>query len=923
MAIATVCKEAGLQLVYSSNLIKGRYTQGAVAGQSVEDTLHELLKGSGLAFEFVNPNTVTLVRTRHEETDDSRWGRGSHNSLSLAQIYVTGSQSSEGSLVGNQVITIQPDELEYRGHTSVVDVLRTLPQIFTRGPTDDTKIGGSHGLETVNNESFATGVNLRGLGAGSTLVLVNGRRIAPGSADGRFVDLSAIPISAIDRIEVVPDGASASYGADAIGGVVNFVLKSSDDAKTLVQSGSAKNGPAESLVSQVLGTSWEHGKGMLSLEVSVRDALRAVDRSATARSDLTAYGGDNWDTNEGNPGTIVVDGRSFAIPKGQDGRSLKPGDLTAGTENKHNRNEFRDAIPRHERRSAVGTAYHDLGENAQLFAEALFSKRTTLMLNPGVGRPIVVPKENAFFVDPSRQNQDSVVVLYNFARDLGPERDEIKALTSNLTVGISAELRNSWRTSLQVTRGVSDYRAVADGFVKQAALETALADDDPGTAFNPFGDGSFTPEETLKSIRDYVLLTSRANTWTIHSTAQGTLLNWFDRPVQAALGADYSNYSLDSGSQIGGLPQGPTRLDRDAKAVYAEVLLPVLKHLHFSMAGRAERYSQSKTVTTPRAALEWKPTSNLGVRATMSKSFKPPDLIDLDESANGIALDLRRDPLSAEGSSLVLLSYGNNADLGPQRATSWTLGTDYRLASKGFWGALTYFNIVSRGRIEFVDYDTPFLQSPDYSEVVTRNPTSEQRAAFCARATFAGKASDCLTLPVAALIDMRLKNVAEMKTKGIDILAAREMQSWLGRFEGSINATYLFNFKKAKFSSAGPTELLSTQTNPIDFRMRASLSWARHGFGLAASLNYVDNYRDIASFPERRVPSWSTIDLNASYGATPDDPTRLQGLVVTLNADNAFDRNPPFLNNRDGIGYDPENADVLGRMISLRVSKHW
>jgi hypothetical protein len=149
------------------------------------------------------------------------------------------------------------------------------------------------------------------------------------------------------------------------------------------------------------------------------------------------------------------------------------------------------------------------------------------------------------------------------------------------------------------------------------------------------------------------------------------------------------------------------------------------------------------------------------------------------------------------------------------------------------------------------------------------------------------------------------------------------MQSWLGRFEGSINATYLFNFKKAKFSSAGPTELLSTQTNPIDFRMRASLSWARHGFGLAASLNYVDNYRDIASFPERRVPSWSTIDLSASYGATPDDPTRLQGLVVTLNADNAFDRNPPFLNNRDGIGYDPENADVLGRMISLRVSKHW
>jgi iron complex outermembrane recepter protein len=922
-ALATVCKEAGLQIVYSSDLIKDRYTDGAAAGQSIDDTLRELLEGTGLTFEYVNRYTVTLVRIPSGQDENGKDRKWVQSGLSLAQIYVTGKSFSSGGAVGSQVIVIQPDELEYRGHATVGEVLRTLPQVFTRGPTDDTKIGGSRALETVNNESFATGVNLRGMGGGNSLVLVNGRRIAPGSADGRFVDISAIPISAIDRIEVVPDGASVSHGADAIGGVVNFVLKDFDDARTQVHFGGASNGPSESLISQVFGKNWGRGRAMLALETSVRDALPAKDRRATARSDLRDRG-DNWDTLESNPGTIIANGQFYAVPRNQDGRSLERSDFEADTRNYRNLNERRDAVPRHERWSMAGTASHDIGDTAQLFAEALVSKRRSVMRNPGFAMQLVVPKTNAFFVNPSGVEQEFVSVLYNFEQDLGPQRDTIHALTSNLTLGILGDLSNSWRGTLQTNWSVSDYENRIEGLVNQAALAEALASEDTDKAFNPFGDGSFTSPETLQSIRaEPVSLTTNVDTWSVNSSAQGPLFDWFGRPVKLALGLDYANYSLRSGSQIAALPAQPFRSDRVAEAAYAEVLFPMLRRLTLSMSGRAEHFSQFGMLTTPRAALEWRPARDVSLRATLTKSVKPPDLIDTDESSNGLTILQRPDPLSSSGMSTVLLYYGNNADLKPQRSTAWTVGGDYRLRSKDIWTTLTYFNSISSGRIDFVDFNTPFLESPDYAEIVTRNPTAGQREIVCSKALFFGSRDQCITFPVAALIDMRIKNVAEIKTSGIDFVAARRMTVSFGRLEGSINATYLFDYKEAKFSSAPLKERLSTQENPIDFRFRTSLSWFQQGFGLAASFNYMDDYRDTLKVAPRHVSSWSTVDFNASYGATHNGMARATGTVVSMSIENAFDRAPPFLNNPTGIAYDPENADVLGRMISVRIAKHW
>src|SRR5581483_2830273 len=170
-------------------------------------------------------------------------------------------------------------------------LLKTVTQIFGGGPTQDTS---KVGTEARSNSGFGTAINLRGLGARATLVLINGRRLAPGGQTGAFVDVSNIPLSAVQRVDILPDSESALYGADAVGGVVNFIMRDNfSGSETVLDSGA---GTADSLksnfVSQTVGHKWDSGTGMLSLEYYSRDALPASDRAYTV-SNLRPFGGSN------------------------------------------------------------------------------------------------------------------------------------------------------------------------------------------------------------------------------------------------------------------------------------------------------------------------------------------------------------------------------------------------------------------------------------------------------------------------------------------------------------------------------------------------------------------------------------------------------------------------------------------------------
>jgi hypothetical protein len=176
---------------------------------------------------------------------------------------------------------------------------------------------------------------------------------------------------------------------------------------------------------------------------------------------------------------------------------------------------------------------------------------------------------------------------------------------------------------------------------------------------------------------------------------------------------------------------------------------------------------------------------------------------------------------------------------------------------------------------------------------------------------------------VAAVIDNRLRNIALLRTSGIDLIGKYSRDGKSGRYDFGFNGTYLLRYAQANSPGSPLLNIVSTQNNPIDFRARASAAWMRRGLGVSTFLNFDNGYRDTQSTPSRGVSPWTTIDLQLSYETTGDTLGWLAHTQFALNVQNLFNTFPPFLNNPVGVGYDQENADLYGRIVSVEVRKRW
>ena len=206
-------------------------------------------------------------------------GASSKSVVELEEVLVTGTNIRNVTDQFSPVISVDRDYLDTSGFATVGDFIAQLPQNFGGGTsaTADRGAGSPSGVG-------ASTVNLRGMGSGATLTLLNGRRMAPSGTVGNYVDISAVPTAAIERVDVLTDGASAIYGSDAIAGVVNFILrKDYNGAETRVRLGTKTEGDANDYqIGQTFGISNERGRALLSYEYSSTDALNASDRRYTA-----------------------------------------------------------------------------------------------------------------------------------------------------------------------------------------------------------------------------------------------------------------------------------------------------------------------------------------------------------------------------------------------------------------------------------------------------------------------------------------------------------------------------------------------------------------------------------------------------------------------------------------------------------------
>lgn len=261
-ALAEFAEQTGMQLVYPSELTAGVDSNGASTEGTPDEILDELLASTGLEYEYVNDRTIAIAASVVIGVDDQRGDSDSKN-VSAAPILMAQNQTrpvrmtvsnrnDNGSnrddadnnvgtmpleeiiVVGTNirgvenptvpVLTFDREDIALSGAATVDDFLRTIPQNFA----SETQLTAESGnpFTSGRNRSQGTSVDLRGLGGGSTLVLLNGRRL-PFSGDAAIIDVNVIPIGAIERVEILTDGATAVYGSDAVGGVINFITRDS------------------------------------------------------------------------------------------------------------------------------------------------------------------------------------------------------------------------------------------------------------------------------------------------------------------------------------------------------------------------------------------------------------------------------------------------------------------------------------------------------------------------------------------------------------------------------------------------------------------------------------------------------------------------------------------------------------------------
>jgi iron complex outermembrane receptor protein len=290
-AIIEFSKQADLQLLASSDKLAGIKTSGVRGRFTIDQGLKALLAGTGFTYKLAGEGTVTLVAgeisdasptpSESPETADKK-NETNAPSTKLEQVTVTGTHI-RGVSPSSPMIVIDREEIDRSGYTVVGDLMNSLPQNYSGGNTPQLTL--SSNIPTPGNLSESGGYspNLRGLGPGSTLTLVNGHRLGQDGFSGS-VDVSLIPIDALERVEVVTDGASAAYGSDAVAGVVNFVLrKNFDGAQTNLSYGSsADGGGTEKRASQVFGKAWQGGNALLVYEHDEQEAVDVSQRDFTA-----------------------------------------------------------------------------------------------------------------------------------------------------------------------------------------------------------------------------------------------------------------------------------------------------------------------------------------------------------------------------------------------------------------------------------------------------------------------------------------------------------------------------------------------------------------------------------------------------------------------------------------------------------------
>jgi iron complex outermembrane receptor protein len=877
---------------------------------------------------------------------------------SIAEVVVTGSRirrTDEGAL---PVQSITQAQIQSSGVTTSEQFLRTV-SIAVQGNTNTVSASGS-GATTGGVSS----VSLRGLGSQRTLVLIDGRRVSGGGTitDSTSVDINSIPLAAVERVEVLKEGASSVYGSDAIAGVINFILrKNYQGADVNAYYGDTSDGGGVTKASAVLGygdIKSDRFNVMLVGSWQKENALFGRQRGFANSSINEAA---ENDTTSGNsfPANVASEDGTVSVNPGAPGCAPSVSDPFFSPDVcRYDPSPAVGLLPEAERWNVFGTARYAVTSNITAYFEAAYSSnKQDFTIQPvPISDQFALPANNPLF-NLAPYNGFATVLLqpsspfYPTAAVTG----QTGGATPDLLVRYRSAITGNreWTDTIEQPRFVlgiggdtGDWNWDVAGLYSETKLTEDFHNGAPAYSqilpllnsgqVNFFGDNS--PDIVAAADATQFRGQAYQTKTTIEGIAGSVTHDLVDMkagPLALAVGLEYRkekfetnpSAALQSGdvSSYGG-NFFPIDRSRNVYAAFAELNIPIVQSLEANLAVRYDDYQGTGSKTVPKISLRWRPLDWMLLRGSAGRGFRAPSLSELwQPQVTGVSAAGLNDPArcgvadangvinqdSRDCATQFPITLGGNPDLKPEESDNYTLGVVFEPSANYSFG-FDAFYVRLKDTIIFGVAPTAILADIDrFGSFVTRGLPE------AATPGLPGRIVD---------IDQVNLNFGETKVGGVDAdLRARFDIGRAGAINASIVGTY---FTKYDIQNPdGSFDNILGEVTPVvngaggvipRWHHYLTLGWNLGAWEATITQNFQTSYHDLPGnfqdteapgFKVRDVASYLTHDAQAAY--------HMDNWRFALGVRNFLDRDPPYTNaggqNFFQTGYDPGYVDPRGR----------
>lgn len=843
------------------------------------------------------------------------------------------------------ITTVDVKDIERSGSTSsVLEVLRkSVPQFTGNGNIGSTNANIASG--STNGGSQLSLYNAQ------TLVLINGRRAAyaPVGASGGFVfvDVNLIPVSAIEKIDVLTDGASAIYGSDAVSGVVNIILKTDYEGAEVGgrygvsdNKGNWEERQAHVVVGAVSGKT----SITASAEWYKSDPLFQYERpfSAVAYGTATFAGSVNVGSSYYylKPGTNAPSGALSLTPTEAVAAGIYTGPNSLNTQITYfNLANYVTLLQSNQRQSATVAFNHKVNENLTFFGDMLYANtKTQSQLN---AQPFAASITAA---DANSPFSSTVTVRNRFTDYPRIYKNDTTSIRG--VAGVKGSFGDGWYYETAANQNIVKQDYENNNLIDTAARIAAVAN---GT-INIFARTQAAGAIQASGMLGTALATFESKLTSYDAKIGGKVFELPAGTVQIAIGAEHRIESFDADADRNsqtdtfgwdsGTTVDPFFSRRDIDSIYGEVKLPLLAKvpgahlLELSVAGRVEKYSDTDDPTVPKYTVRWQPFNDeFALRGTYGESFGAPTLFQLF-GPGGVgftsSLNLSRygggDPIQGQANS----RSGANPSLLPSESRNFTVGAVYSpKAVRGLELSVDYFNIDQRDLISTIGSET-ILQS------VELLGADSPYAKYVKIGSFTGTSITTRGQIGNAAIDNvyvsdQLTNIAGQELSGYNLrIKYTKTFDTVGRFDFLTNALIWEKYEVQTLPTVEAFDTIGYASNTNgtvpEYEFYSGVDWSRGNWGASIGLRYWPKVEDLNAYAEdgwtedeRSVEKTSQIDVSASY-VFGSKFAYVSGLKLRVGVNNVFNELPPL----SPATFTESNADIatynpIGRLFFVEA----